>query len=217
MISDLKKFLERTTPLGMYARARRKKRLEKKLHKWECNKLTPSMPHLGKQNIVLEYTKRFPSKVFIETGTYKGDMVYAVLPHFEKIYSIELDKTLSEKAQKRFAGYRSVSVVQGSSKDVLPEILRDVKQSCLFWLDAHYSGGRTAKGDTETPIMQELECILSHSYAADHVILIDDARCFVGGNDYPLIKEVECYILSKFPNWVFYIKDDIIQAHKKDA
>lgn len=48
-----------------------------------------------------------------------------------------------------------------------------------------------------------------------HVLLIDDARCFGGGNDYPDAKTLERFILDMRPNWVFQIKDDIIRAHAK--
>ena len=65
------------------------------------------MPHLGKQRVVLEYIRMFSTRVFVETGTYKGKMVYAVMPHVEETYSIELDETLCRKAQRRFAGYHS--------------------------------------------------------------------------------------------------------------
>lgn len=192
-----------------------KKRFENTYLKWRQSGSVLPMPHYGKQKVVAEYAESFPIRVFIETGTYTGHMVYAMLNRFEEIYSIELDHTLAEKARKLFAGYHRVHIVEGESGRVLPGILEGEQQPCLFWFDAHYSGGSTAKGPLETPIIEELNCILNHEKAERHVLLIDDARCFTGENDYPDMETLEKFILNLRPNWVFEVKDDIIRTHAK--
>jgi hypothetical protein len=171
------------------------------------------MPNLGKQQVVIEYIKKFSPEVFVETGTYKGKMVYAVMPYIHQIYSIELGENHYQNAGKRFAGYPDIHILQGQSGEVLPQILKILDKPCLFWLDAHYSGGSTAKGDMETPIMQEIECILNHPQVAKHVVLIDDARSFVGENDYPTLEAIEKLIRKTQSNWVFEIINDIIRTH----
>jgi len=173
----------------------------------------PPMPNWGKQSLVIEYMKKCAPEIFFETGTYRGKMVYAVMPYAKEIYSIELDQTHFERARKRFAGYPNIHILQGQSGEVIPRVLTGISEPCLFWLDAHYSGGSTAKADLETPIMQEMQCILNHPRAADHVILIDDARCFTGLDDYPDVKELERFVLSIKPDWIFEVKDDIIRTH----
>ena len=171
------------------------------------------VPDVVKQRTVKEYAKIFSVETFIETGTYLGDMVNAVMDTFNKIYSIELDKTLYEQAKKKFSKHHNISIIHGDSSKVLPVILANISGPCLFWLDGHYSGGITAKGDFNTPIMQELNCILDHTIRG-HVILIDDAREFNGYNDYPTIEELKKRIFKKYPDWKFDIKDDIIRIHK---
>lgn len=216
MNETLKNFLERTTLVGTLARRRRRKRLERKYSEWKKNGSVLPMPHLGKQRILAEYAEKFSPTVFIETGTYKGDMVYAMLNQFEEIFSIELDRTLFEKAKKRFSAYKHVHIMHGQSGELLPKLLKNIMQPCLFWLDAHWSGGSTAKGELETPIMQELQCILNHTSAEDHIILIDDARCFIGENDYPALQTLEHFILDICPGWIHEVKDDIIKIYSNN-
>lgn len=87
----------------------------------------------------------------------------------------------------------------------------------MFWLDAHHSSGalfKTGKGNVLTPIVSELEHILTHRNAEQHVVLIDDASQFTGKNDYPTIKELEYFVLKLRPNFILQIKEDIIRVHK---
>lgn len=183
---------------------------------WEIKGKPVPPPHFLKQRIVKQYAKRFSFHTLLETGTFLGDMVYATRRTFSRILSIELDKTLYERAKQRFSAYDHISIIWGDSGELLPDILANIKQPCLFWLDAHYSGEKTTKGNIESPIMQELYHILGHS-AVEHVILIDDARAFVGRNDYPTIRELQEFVSERRPNWAFEVKDDIIRIHKKLA
>jgi hypothetical protein len=215
MEESLKSFLERMTPFGALARFQRQRQLRKKLLLWEKNGAVGPMPNLGKQQVVIEYIRRFSPEIFIETGTYKGKMVYAVMPYIREIYSIELDQNHYQKARRRFAGYPNIHIIHGQSGQILPRILGDIDEPCLFWLDAHWSKGSTAKGDLQTPIMQEVECILNHARADEHTILIDDARLFVGANDYPTIEALKNFILGIRPDLTFEVKNDIVRTHSK--
>lgn len=213
MVDNVKYFLECTTPLGALARIHRQKQLQRKYRQWQSTCVDGPMPNLGKQQVVIEYIKKYSPAVFIETGTYKGKMVYAVMPYIKKIYSIELDSKHYQNAKRRFWGYPDVNILQGSSGEVLPQIMKDINDPCLFWLDAHYSGGSTARGELETPIMQEMECVLQHPCAKKHIILIDDARCFIGKNDYPTLESLKKYIQDIHGDWSFKVEKDIIRTH----
>lgn len=170
-------------------------------------------PPIVKQMIVKEYANKYRVRVFIETGTYMGDMVYAVKDNFDKIYSIELDEKLFENAKKRFLNFNHISILQGDSSKVLPKIIGHIKKPSLFWLDGHFSEGITARGEKETPILYELQHIISHP-VKDHIILIDDARCFTGQNYYPTIEFLRDLIKRRYPGYVFEVKEDIIRIHK---
>jgi len=209
----VKNFIERHTFLGNLARQRRARRFKKKYEAWLNEGAVLPMPHYGKQMVVKEYAETFRPEVFIETGTYTGHMVYAMLDQFKEIYSIELDRCFMKKAKKKYAGYDYVHIIHGQSGERLRKILKNLNKSCLFWLDAHWSGGATARGNLETPIIQELETILNHQNAANHILLIDDARCFTGENDYPSLDTLKSFVLHIRPSWIFQVKDDIIRTH----
>ena len=148
-------------------------------------------PHLIKQQTVKYYAQKYSLYCFIETGTYLGEMIDAVKDVFSKILSVELGADLYKKAEARFAEHNHIRILQGDSAVVLHELMKSTDEPCLFWLDAHYSEGITAKGNKESPIQQELEIIFQNSNMINHVILIDDARCFTGDFDYPAISEIQ--------------------------
>jgi hypothetical protein len=70
----------------------------------------------------------------------------------------------------------------------MPSVLETIHEPALFWLDGHYSGGDTARGDDDTPIRRELEHISKHPMRGRHLIVIDDLRCFDGQNGYPSLE-----------------------------
>jgi len=180
------------------------------MKEWERNGCPVPPPHVVKQRIIKEYQQRYKYSTFIETGTYLGDMVEAQKSSFKKLISIELSSELYLKARNRFKNDSNVLIVQGDSGKQLPEILRTLTEPAIFWLDGHYSEGKTAKGDKDCPIFEELDAILGHSIYA-HVILIDDARYFVGKGDYPQVEALAEYILGKNQNYKMEVKHDIIR------
>ncbi|MBD8137282.1 hypothetical protein IFR10_17360 [Bacillus sp. CFBP 13597] len=175
-------------------------------------------PYTVRVETVKKYSEIFNLRVLIETGTYYGEMVRVMINQFDKIISVELDEKLFNAAAAKFSDSPHVTIVHGDSGKVLPKILENISEPCLFWLDGHYVPGTdNERGELDTPIMQELDYILTHPIK-EHVILIDDARCFIGPNpvlnDYPTIQELEDYINNKRPDLFFEVKDDIIRIHK---
>ncbi len=178
----------------------------------EYQKLRTERPslHTVKQNTIRKFGAKHGYQVLVETGTYLGDMVEAQRDHFERIYSIELGEQLYNDAVKRFERFTHVSILLGDSGVVLKQLIAEIHQPALFWLDGHYSAGVTAKGEKETPILAELETILGAPY--EHGILIDDARLFTAQHDYPSIDELAAFITGKAPNRMVAIADDIIRV-----
>lgn len=175
------------------------------------------MPPPGpvKLSTIKKYAKKFSLGTLIETGTFTGYTVESTKDFFKRIISIELDHLLFEQAKAKFSKNNNIQIIEGDSSNILPELMANINTPCLFWLDGHYSGGNTAKGSKSTPIINELNTIFNHKLIDQHVILIDDARCFTGLDDYPEINELKKIILQKQPNFIFDVKDDIIRIHNK--
>jgi hypothetical protein len=85
--------------------------------------------------------------VFVETGTYHGDGVRAALvAGFQLIVTVELDPGIHARATAAFANDPRVRCVLGDLREVLEEIVRELRdRHPLFWLDAHHSGPGTAQ------------------------------------------------------------------------
>jgi hypothetical protein len=209
MLNSIKQAIKRTIPADVL---KIRRDLEAR-RAWEKQGRPSPPPHIVKEELIKTYAKDFNTKILIETGTYLGDMVDAMKKSFSRIISFELDHSLAAQAQARFANDHHIRIVEGDSGKLLGEYLSTINEPCLFWLDGHYSGGITAKGALETPIKNELTAILSHE-SDGHVILIDDARCFTGENDYPTLDELRNFVAERKPNHKFSVEHDAIRIHK---
>lgn len=167
-------------------------------------------PHVVKYYAVREHAQRFDCSTLVETGTFTGGMIAAALRDFRAIYSIELDPVLAATVQRMFRRQRHVQILQGDSSVRLTELLGCLEGRVLFWLDAHYSGGVTARGAMDCPLFQELDQILK-TVQIQPVILIDDARDFTGQNGYPSVAEIQTYIGQRQPEFTVDVQDDIIR------
>lgn len=149
--------------------------------------------------------------VFVETGTYYGDTVAAIKDMYSNMISIEVDEALYKKACIRFAADKNVHIMHGDCARELPAILATLHEPAVFWLDGHYSGGETGKGEVEDPILISLNQIAAHPIR-DHVIFIDDARTFDGREGRPDISDVFNSIKRIDSRYIIRVQSDIIVA-----
>ncbi|MDD5318599.1 MAG: hypothetical protein PHF79_02140, partial [Candidatus Pacebacteria bacterium] len=84
------------------------------LKKWKAGELKYP-PSIVKQQVIRKEASLQKQKTFIETGTYLGDMLYAIRNDFDKIYSIELSNELFARAQKRFKRNKHIEIINGDS------------------------------------------------------------------------------------------------------
>ena len=168
-------------------------------------------PHIVKQHVVLEYQKARRFRTFIETGTFTGEMVAAMRPHFERLVSIEMAPAIYEATRPRFAGDAHVRLLLGDSGHLLPEIVKTLDHPALFWLDGHYMGGNTARAEADSPVRAELAALLRHP-TRGHLVLIDDARLFTGAEGYPTIDELRAWVERERPGSRVEVAADIIRC-----
>ena len=164
------------------------------------------------------FSKYTYNAIFIESGCYEGDgIVFALKAGYEKVYSVELSDELYFRCYEKFKDNPKVHVLHGSSGIKFRKILQEINSSATFWLDGHYSGGITAKGDTNTPLLQELEAIRNH-HIKNHTIMIDDIRQLgTWDMDFITINSVMDHLLSINPAYQFvfehgFIPDDVLVA-----
>jgi hypothetical protein len=172
----------------------------------------------------------YPRDLFIETGSFIGDGIEQALElGYKSVVSIELSEKYYNICCERFRFHPHVKIIHGDSYKVLPKVLEHVECVCTFWLDGHYSGGDTALGDYNSPLLLELESIKNH-YIKSHTILIDDLRCWmkdkthfhyektdVRSNQFDVtdiitkIKEINSDYKLKYLDG--YVKNDVLLAH----
>ncbi len=182
-----------------------------KIIKWKLKGAPLPPPHGVKINMINKLQNKFHSSTFIESGTFLGDMIHAQKNNFDYLHSIELSKELYQKAYNRFAKNKNIIIHQGDSGVVLKGIIDKLDNQALFWLDGHYSGGETALGEKECPVLEELDSIFGGAIL-NHIILIDDARLFTGKGDYPSIDEITNIICNYNSAYTITVENDIIIA-----
>jgi len=176
--------------------------------RWERNGRTTSPPHLVKQRVIRRYATKHHCSTLVETGTFRGDMILAMLNDFRTLYSIELHPELHSRARSLFSHRPHVRLLHGDSGEKISEVLAGLEEPAVFWLDGHFSGGNTAKGNLNTPIIAELDKVLSHNIS-NHVVLIDDARLFTGAEDYPTLEAIQKQLDTR-GRFNLTVEDDVI-------
>ncbi len=176
---------------------------------WRLRGKPVRSPHLLKQRTVREYGEKYRLRILIETGTYYGEMISAMKKHFDRIYSIEFDPELARRATRNFEGLPNIQILEGDSQQVLPELLKSLKEPALFWLDAGYYGWAGVENDKRR-LSLEFEAILGHAVKG-HVILMDDARGLNGQNGGLTIGELTRRIESEFPDRKVEVNYDILR------
>ncbi len=147
-------------------------------------------------------------RVFVESGSYLGDGIQKALDAgFEEIHSVELAPHLYDHCCKRFSVNPNVHLYLGDSSIVFKTILEHIDEPVTFWLDGHYSACGTAKGNTYTPLLNELAAIAGH-HIKTHTILIDDVRMFSTVEFDYISQATVLQLLFKInPKYKFYYRD----------
>jgi hypothetical protein len=143
------------------------------------------------ENLLAFLTQKLPLKIFVETGTFKGDSLMIASRFFGRCESVEASAELYEQARQRFQSTQGVHLHRSDSPSFLREHQKEFAQtSTLFWLDAHWCNADNTSGVTsQSPLLQELAAI--GTLHRDSVVLIDDARLYLCAPPEP----------HRFENW----------------
>lgn len=179
--------------------------LSRKLTGWPPRPASTAERHA----IIRGFAAERPGAEFVETGTFEGDTIAAMEKDFAQLHSIELSGELYARAQQRFAGKPKIHLYQGDSAERLGEVVASIPGPIVYWLDGHYSGGSTARGSAECPIMGELRAIARRANATD-AVLIDDARHFGWRPGYPSLKILRAFVQENLPGFALEVRSDII-------
>ena len=179
-----------------------------------CDFEAPS-PHFIKRAVLLR--NGLPESTGIETGTYLGDTTRFLSKRSRFVYSLEPEPTLFSNAEARFKGTDNVRIINGTSETILPSLLPTINGNVSFWLDGHYSAGLTFKGPQDTPIADELSCIIKNIPHFSRVcVLIDDVRLFVDNSNensgYPPLDFLVTWAKDNSFQW--HIEHDIFIANR---
>ena len=130
-------------------------------------------------------------KNFVETGTGQAEVVQTVIEADDSlnVHTIEVIPEIYDKNKINFSYLKDVNWHLGTSFDILPEILPDLKGTTLFWMDAHFPGadfGLSSYGDEKDddkrlPLKKELETIVENRDVTNDVFVIDDLRIYEDG------------------------------------
>ncbi len=158
-----------------------------------------SPPAIAKQRHLLNVFKSRNHRIFVEAGTYKGQTTAFFIPHADQVISVELHDGLFAAAQKRFAQQPNVTLVRGDSLVEIPRIVATCSSPPLVFLDGHFSGAGTAKGEEMEPAESTLGR-LADVTPAGTTIVIDDLRLFGSGlSGFPQLDTITGSARAAFP------------------
>lgn len=115
-------------------------------------------------------------QTFVETGTYRGDTIFAMEPLFSTLHTIEIKKEFHDACKAKYQGSK-IHFHLGDSSKVLPQVLSEIQGDAIFFLDGHWSSKDTGRGEKDVPLFEELDAI--HTLLSSRaLIIIDDYRLF---------------------------------------
>jgi hypothetical protein len=136
----------------------------------------PSLDLAFLKSLQCDY-KSFPN--FVETGTYFGETIFAMEPHFTNLYTIEVKEEFYTNTKTKYTGSK-IQFYLGDSAEVLCTLVPTLSGKTIFFLDGHWSAGRTGRGKKDCPLLEELDHIVQF-HKDQAIVIIDDARLFGKG------------------------------------
>lgn len=179
------------------------------------------MPSINIDFLKLLHDDYSKYNTFIESGTFVGETIFNMEPHFKHLHTIEISKYLYDKVKHNVKKECKINFILGDSSVVFESLLPEIKDNCIFFLDGHYSAGNTGKGNKDCPLVEEILHI-NKLFKGNAILIIDDFRLF-GKRDGEcnwsnIDKEVLLFILRNRIKEVYHLdsicsKDDRLIIH----
>lgn len=184
--------------------------------KWKKRGWLDMAPNQVKWSVLRN--RSVPDAPWIETGTYRGQTTEVLASFAPAVTSLEPAKELYDRAVQRLAHLPHVTILNGTSEEIFPDLLSTASGNMNFWLDGHYSGGKTFQGKTNCPVPQELAAISANlDHMGDVAVLIDDVREFLpdisSSPDYPPLDDLVQWARDHDMRW--RIEHDIFIAVRR--
>lgn len=192
------------------------RQLFKASRRWRYDGWFVPVPHFVRRAMLVTQARAIDAAIFVETGTYKGGTTWCLLGMFRRMVTIEVVPELASVAKERFKRHHSVTVIEGDSASVLPDVCKSLDAPCLFYLDGHYSGGITGMGGAECPVIEELRVIFSFAKVPFRIV-IDDARLFGSDPAYPTIQAVVNFVKSHRTMVQVLVENDAILIYEESS
>ena len=164
-------------------------------------------------------TKGTNCPYFVETGTFRGETILAMEPHFDKLFTIEIKQEFYDNVRQKYGGNK-IHFILGDSADEMNLLVKSLDKKTVFFLDGHWfwSEKGIGRGKKDNPLLEELESIY-RGYKLEGVIVVDDARLFgKGPNEKHQWQDItESSILEKLGNRVsefYYLPSDITERDR---
>lgn len=169
-------------------------------------------------HLIKPLLEQYKIPALCETGSAGGASARAAAGLFQKIWTIELipDRVVSD------GNFPNITWLTGHSVDHLHRIVEELnrerqeeKRYILFYLDAHYSDPViNTSSYKECYLIEEIEVVANYH---DALVIIDDARLFMGppphpndARDWPGIQDIFINLRQHFPAHYSTIVDDYI-------
>jgi len=157
-----------------------------------------------------------PDATWVETGTHEGESSSVLSRFANRVVTLEPSAHYFDVATRNLSHLKNVEIVNKSSEEYFEKLLCGLSGNVCFWLDGHYSGGETFKGEVDTPLLLELNAIRRHKKKLDNIsVLIDDFRLsYYQPNVYPSPKQLAAWAESVDLNWT--VEADIFIAKNRE-
>jgi hypothetical protein len=155
-------------------------------------------PSRSKRRFLLRLFEERGHHCLVESGTFLGDTVAFFVPHARRIVSVEIDDDLWRRAAERFREHPHVEILHGDAEAEIPRIVGELDEPALVWLDGHYSGAGTGRGNSDEPAVEVIEALGAAGVPAGSTLVVDDLRLF--GRE-PGLPSLEALISAARRTW----------------